>query len=103
MEWLNKTFSGVAVQFEIHLDGRNLTMETEFGSLTTKFLDANERVLAQFQLRPASFFIARKYDMTVRTNKYPDQFFFLGVAVQQYVATTRQKRMKTVCVNKQFD
>ena len=79
---------------EIHLDGRNLTMKTEFGSLTTKFLNANERVLAQFRLRLASFFIGRKYDMTMRTNKYPDHFFFLGVAVQQHVVTTRQRGWK---------
>ena len=94
-EPFEETFSSLAVQLIFSLDGdADFTMKTDFGSLTTKLLDENERLLAQFRLRFSSFVSRRVYDMKVFTNKYPDQFFCLALAAQQYVATNNKGKWK---------
>ncbi|CAF5047857.1 unnamed protein product [Rotaria sp. Silwood1] len=70
--------------FNIDWNGNHLKMETDVGSFTTKFLDEKGELLAQFRLQPSSIFWTKKYDMHIFSTKYPEQIYFLGLAVRDH-------------------
>ncbi|CAF4672915.1 unnamed protein product [Rotaria sp. Silwood1] len=70
--------------FNIDWNGNHLKMETDVGSFTTKFLDEKGELLAQFRLQPSSIFWTKKYDMQIFSTKYPEQIYFLGLAVRDH-------------------
>ncbi len=86
--WVNglirQVFKWASALYNIEWDGNRITMEQEFASWTTIFRDSvGKELLAQFRLRPASMFWARKYDMQIFSNKYPKQIYLLGLVASE--------------------
>jgi hypothetical protein len=69
--------------FTIEWNGKRLTMEQKFASFTSVFYDSDGgEILAQIRLRPASLFWAKKFDMKIFSNKYPEAIYFLGLTIR---------------------
>lgn len=88
---IKQNFQIAGSAFDINWNGEKISMVTEPVSLTTKFHDQNNRALAQFQLRPASVFITKKYDVQIYTDEYPDQIFFLALAARNHATKKRSR------------
>jgi hypothetical protein len=82
-QWLNgtieKKFQLLGKSFNIDWNGHRITMASEPLAFTSKIHDTNGQLLAQFRIRPASIFWAKKYDMQIFSNKYPEQLYLLGL------------------------
>ncbi|CAF2398948.1 unnamed protein product [Rotaria sp. Silwood2] len=76
--------------FNIDWNGSHLKMEGDIGSFTTKFLDENGELLAQFRLQPSSLFWTRKYNMQIFSTKYPEQIYFLGLAARDHISSRKR-------------
>ena len=94
-QWVNGTIEqkfdlagGVSA---IAWNGHRITVQKELGSFTSQFYDGNT-LLAQFRLRPASIFWARKYDMQIFSDKYPENIYLLALAAHDH--TTSSKKFK---------
>jgi hypothetical protein len=66
-------------------------MGNEAGLSTSKFLDINGEVLAQFKMRLSSMFWANKYDMQISSTKFPEQIYLLVLAFRD--PTGRRKEI----------
>jgi hypothetical protein len=59
---------------------------------SSKFLDANGDLLAQFKIRLSSILWTNKYDMQIFSNKYPEQIYMLALAVRDHLGSKNKKR-----------
>jgi len=87
---IQQNFQIVGSLFNIDWNGQQITMKSEIASLTSKFFDTNAQLLAQFRLRPTSVFVTNKYDMTIFSNKYPQQIYLLGLAARDHITSSKK-------------
>lgn len=78
--FIRQAFKVVNSVYNIEWNHHQIKMETNGLSLTTKFTNDKGELLAQYKVRPASMFWAKKYDMTIYSKEIPAQLFFLALA-----------------------
>jgi hypothetical protein len=88
---IEQDFKLLGSSFDINWNGHRITMKSEVGSLTSKFYDESQQLLAEIRLRPTSIFITNKYDMKVFSNKYPEQIYLLGLAARDQLTSSTKK------------
>jgi len=92
-QWINgliqQNFQLIGTLCNIDWNGYHITMENDIASLTSKFRDTNGQLLAQFRLRPATIFVANKYDLQIFSNQYPDQLYLLGLAAREQIRSSK--------------
>jgi hypothetical protein len=94
-QWRNglieQNFKFLGSSFDINWNGHQIKMESEVGSLTSKFYDEDRQLLAQTRIRLTSIFITNKYDMKIFSNKYPEQIYLLGLAARDHLISSTKK------------
>ncbi|CAF0797428.1 unnamed protein product [Rotaria sordida] len=87
---IEKNFQLFGSLFKINWNGNHLKMENDIGLFTTKFLDKNGQLLAQFRLQNSSVFWTKKYDMQIFSTKYPEQIYLLGLAAHDHTSSGKR-------------
>jgi hypothetical protein len=87
---IEQNFKWAGSVFDIQWSDYRISMKKDMVSFTSRFYDKDEELLAEFRLRPASMFWTRKYDMKIYSNKYPEEIYFLGLAVEDHVTQSKK-------------
>ncbi|CAF1030729.1 unnamed protein product [Adineta ricciae] len=95
-QWINgiieQKFNLARDVFTITWNERQITVQKDLGSLTNHFYDGNT-LLAQFRLRPASILWARKYDMQIFSDKYPENIYLLALAARDHISSSKKFKL----------
>lgn len=81
---ITQNFQFLGKSFNILWAGERISLQLPPLSLTHQFQDINGNLLAEYRIRFGSMLWARKYDLTIYRNTYPDELYMLAlVAFEQ--------------------
>lgn len=80
---MRRNFQWLGGSFSIYWKNANISLNVDPLSLKHVFLDSQGTLLADFTIRISSIFWARKYDMKIYQNTFPDELYMLGLAGEQ--------------------
>jgi hypothetical protein len=91
-QWINgsieQNFQWFTHSFDINWNGQYIKLEKDgIISLTSKFYDEDQQLLAQIRRR-INFNFQVKYDMKIFSNKYPTQIYLLGLSALHRVSSS---------------
>ena len=93
---IQQKYGFTVVTFNIDWNGERVTLKSEPWSLTRKFTDSDGKVLAQFRVRLSSVLWAKKFDLKIFSKEFPEQLYFLGLAVYDHVTASEEERIASL-------
>jgi hypothetical protein len=88
---IEQNFKFFLASFNINWNGHRITFKKDGAfSLTSKFYDEDQQILAQIRIRPG-LTLKVKYDLNIFSNKYPEQIYLLGLAALHQVTSAKGK------------
>jgi hypothetical protein len=88
---IEQNFKFFLISLNINWNGHRITLKEDGAfSLTSKFYDEDQQLLAQIRIRPGLPLKVR-YDLKIFSNKYPEQIYLLGLAALHQVTSLKSK------------